>query len=68
MRTTIGLKLITGFLSVIVLIILMAFYSLHISHISLEESVGRATVFLVEETLKRIDQSLYRRAEDLQPP
>lgn len=66
MKLTIGTKLIMGFGVVAVLLAILAFYSTIISQKTLEESVGRSSLFLAREMLTRIDESIYDRIEEIQ--
>ncbi len=66
MRIKINTRLIAGFLMVILLMIILAFYSLNVTQQSLQESVGKSSVLLAEEMLKRIDQGIHFKINALQ--
>ena len=66
MRLRIGTKLILGFMLFIFLMTVISLYSVMMSKKSLQESVGKDSIFLVEEMLKRIDRDIYLKIEDLQ--
>ena len=66
MRITIGTKLIAGFTLVILLMVTLAFYFSSISQKSLRQSVGRSSMFIADEMLKRINRSIYLKIEELQ--
>lgn len=65
-KLTIGAKLIIGFVGVAALIAVLALYSVSVGQKSLEESVGRSSVFLAEEMIKRMDQNIHLKIEELQ--
>ena len=62
----IGTKLIAGFMLVVLLMTALALYSANISQQRLQESVGKSSVFLAEEMLKRINYTVYLKIEELQ--
>jgi CHASE3 domain sensor protein len=62
----IGPKLVAGFIVVVVLMATMALYSVNLSQDSLQESVGKSSVFLSEEMLAGIDETIYLKIENLQ--
>ncbi|MDY7031655.1 MAG: ATP-binding protein [Thermodesulfobacteriota bacterium] len=66
MRIKIGVKLTVGFMLVLLLIAAFSLYSLSVSQKSLQDSVGKNSIFLAEEMLKRMDHSVYLKIEDLQ--
>ena len=59
-------KLFTGFLVILVPVVIVSFYTLSINQKALEETVGQASVFLVEDTIQRIDKSLFLKIEELE--
>ncbi len=65
MQITIGKKLIFGYLIVVLLMTVLALYAVRVSQRSLEESVGKNSVFLAGEMLKRIDRDLRAIFEDI---
>ena len=65
MNMKIGVKLLVGLVSVVLLMTALALYSARISEKSLEESVGRSSVFLAEEMLKTINRDIYLKIEAL---
>jgi len=65
MRLTIGAKLAIGFGAVAAFVVIMALYSVTISQKTLEKSIGRNSLFLAEEMLKRMDQSIHASIEEL---
>ena len=66
MRTRIGTKLIASFVLFVLLIVAVALYSVVVSEKSLKESIGTSSVFLAEEMLRRVDESVYLKIEGLQ--
>ena len=66
MRIKIGTKLIAAFVLILTLMVALAFYLMNESHQSLEDSVGKNSVFLAEEMLKRIDKGIYLKIEELE--
>jgi len=62
----IKVKLLGGFLLVVLCIIALSFYSADTGQRSLEESIGKNTVFLAEEMLAKMDQSIFFNIETLQ--
>ena len=66
MRIGIGTKLIAGFTLVIILMISLSLYFTSISQRSLRQSVGESSIFVAEEMLKRINQGIYLKIEELQ--
>lgn len=66
MRLRIRTKLIASFMVIVLLMIVLAFYVVVVSRKTLQESVGKSSIFLADETMTRIDQSIYLRLEDLQ--
>jgi len=65
MRIKIGTKLIAAFVLILTLMVALALYLMNKSHQSLEESVGKSSVFLAEEMLKRMNQGIYLKIEEL---
>lgn len=66
MRIPIRTKLVTAFALIVTLMIALALYSMSESQQSLEESVGKNSVFLAEEMLKGINQGIYLKIGELQ--
>jgi signal transduction histidine kinase len=66
MKFGISAKLMISFGVIAVLLAALALYSAIVSQKTLEESVGRNSLILVQEMLTRIDQSIYYRMEELQ--
>jgi len=66
MRIKIGIKLTAGFMLVILTIVALALYSVNISEKSLQESIGKSSIFLAEEIVNRIEQNIYLKVEQLQ--
>ncbi len=66
MRIRIGTKLIASFVLFVLLIVAVALYSVVVGEKSLQESIGTSSVFLAEEMLRRIDESVYLKIEGLQ--
>lgn len=66
MRIKIGTKLIGSFVLFVLLIAAVALYSVVVGEKSLQESIGTSSVFLAEEMLRRIDESVYLKIEGLQ--
>ena len=62
----IAAKLVAGFLLVVLCIVALTLYSVDTAQRSLEESVGKNTVFLAEEMLEKMDQSIFFNVETLQ--
>jgi len=66
MRIRISTKLIAAFALIVILMVALSLYSMGESRKSLEESVGKNSVFLAEEMLKTINQGIYLKIEELQ--
>ena len=66
MRVRIGTKLFAGFMLLVLMIVALSFYSINISQEFLRQSVGKSSIFLAEEILKRIYQDIYYKIEALQ--
>lgn len=65
MKIKIGTKLTVGFMLVVLLLVTLAVYSVIVSQKSLRESVGKSSIFLVDEMLRRINQNIYLKIEEL---
>jgi len=65
MQITIKKKLIFGYLIVVFLMAVLALYAVHVNQRSLEESVGKNSMFVAAEILKRIDRDLHATFEDV---
>ncbi len=63
MKIRIGTKLITSFMLVVLLMVALALYLLNVSQKSLQQSVGKSSLLLAEEMLKRIDRDVYLKIE-----
>ena len=59
-------RLILGFLTVSLLVGLVGLSSVYISQQYLEKTIGENSILLAEETLNKIDRSIYARIEQLQ--
>ena len=59
-------RLIAWFLLVVLLMTVLALYSVNRSAISLEQAVGTTSMFLAEEMLKTINLDIYNKIEELQ--
>ena len=66
MRLTIGHRLVGGIVLVVGFLVVLGIYTIKVSQGFLQESVGKASVLLAEETLARIDASIYSKLIDLQ--
>ncbi len=66
MKIRIRTKLVTSFIIVILLMLALALYLTGISQKSLRQSVGKNSIFLAEEMLKRINHSIYAKIEELE--
>ena len=64
MRIKIGPKLIAAFGLMVLLMFALAVYSMTTSRKSLVQSVGKSSVFLADEMLKRINQGIYLKIEE----
>ena len=62
----ISTKLISGFTLFLLLMAALALNSVRISSRTLQESVGKNSILLVEEMLKRMDRNIYLKIEELQ--
>ncbi len=65
MNMKIGVKLLAGFVPVVLLMTVMGLYSVHTGEKSLENSVGKTSIFLAEEMLKTINRDIYLKGEAL---
>ena len=65
MNVKIGVKLLAGFVPAVMLMTAMALYSVHTGEKSLENSVGKTSIFLAEEMLKTINRDIYLKIEAL---
>jgi hypothetical protein len=61
-----GLKLAVGLLAILVLMVALAVFAARQGESDLMESVGRSTVLLAEEKIKRLDSGIVRRVDELQ--
>ena len=59
-------KLILGFLIVALLIGVVGYISVNISQKALQNAIGENSVLLAEESLDKIDRSIYNRIEEFQ--
>ncbi len=66
MRINIGTKLIASFMVVVLLMVALALYLVNRSQKSLQECVGKNSIFLADEMLKRMDHGIYLKIERLQ--
>ncbi len=66
MKITIGRKLTAGCLLVVVVMAALAAYAVSVSETSLRKSVGRTSIFLAREMLRRIEANTKNAAEQLQ--
>jgi len=66
MKIRISTKLFTGFTLILLLMVVVTYWSLTVSQGYLKAAAGKNFVFLAEETLMWINQSIYRRIEELQ--
>jgi len=62
----INVKLLGGFLLVVLCIAALSFYSANTAQRSLKDSIGKNTVFLAEEMLIKMDQNIFINIENLQ--
>ena len=58
-------RLLAGFALVVLLMTALAFYSASVAEKSLEQSVGRSSMFLAEEMLKTVNRNIYQQVEVL---
>lgn len=66
MRITIGTKLILGFMLVVLLMIILALFLVRESQKSLQQSVGKSSIFLAEEMLKGMNHDVYLKIVELE--
>ncbi len=62
----IGLKLVLGFLSVVLIVVFVGFFSSNASQKALQKSIEDSALSLAVETLDKIDRNIYGRIEDFQ--
>lgn len=62
----ISIILVNGFLLLLLLMVGLTTYSVRVSRKSLEESAGRNSMLLADEMLRRINNSIYFRAEEVE--
>ncbi len=65
MDIKIGTKLITSFILVVLLMTALSLYSVSVSQDSLQESVGENSMLLADEMMKRINNNIYFKVEDI---
>ena len=61
----IAVKLMTGFLLAVLFIVSLSFYSVDTGQRSLKELVGKNSMFLAEEMLRKMDQNIFLNIETL---
>jgi CheY-like chemotaxis protein/HAMP domain-containing protein len=61
----IALKLMTGFLIVVLCIVALTYYAVSTGQHSLRESVGKSSIFLAEAMLEKMDQNIFTLTETL---
>ena len=61
----IAVKLMTGFLLAVLFIVALSFYSVDTGQRSLKELVGKNSMFLAEEMLRKMDQNIFLNIETL---
>ena len=66
MNMTIGKKIVSGFLFIMLLLIVLALFAVNTSQRTLEESFGRNSVFLAEEIITHINEAVFFQIESLQ--
>ena len=66
MRPKLNTKFLVGFILVIAIMATLVIYTAIEAQQALQFAVGENSIFLAREMLKRIDQSIYRRLEELQ--
>ena len=62
----IGIKLFLGFFSIVLLVVLVGYFSSNTSQKALQKSIEENTLTLAVETLDKIDRNIYSRIEDFQ--
>jgi methyl-accepting chemotaxis protein len=63
---TLGMKLIGGFLLLLLMIVAVAFYSSFASQKSLQDSIGQSSVFVANEMLVNINSAVYNWLDRLE--
>ena len=58
-KMTIGKKLLSGFLSIILLICVVGYFAVHVSQQALQRSIAENSVILASEILDKIDRNIY---------
>ncbi len=66
MRIRIRTKLFAGFMLLIFLMFALTMYLVSLSQKSLQQSIGRSSLLLAEEMLKRIGHDIYHKIEEIQ--
>ena len=66
MKPSISNRLVSGFILTVFFMVVFAFYAIKVSQRFLTESFGKHSILLAEETLTRIDASIYARLIDLE--
>jgi len=66
MKFNIGTKILGSFLAILLLVVILGFYTLSTNQKALGEAVGQGSVFLVEDTIQRIDRSIFLKLEELE--
>jgi len=66
MKFNIGTKILGSFLAILLLVVIVGFYTLSVNQNALEEAVGQGSVFLVEDTIQRIDKNIFLKLEELE--
>ena len=61
----IGLKLIAGFLTIVMLIAVVAYVAVQISEEALQETIGENAQRLARKTMQEIDEAIYFRYEEM---
>jgi methyl-accepting chemotaxis protein len=62
----IGTKLIAGFLLLVLMIMVLAFYAAYASQKSLQESIGQSSVFVANEMLVNMNMTIYNWIDRLE--
>jgi|TARA_B100002003_G_scaffold239503_1_gene258945 hypothetical protein len=62
----IGIKLFLGFFSIVLLVVLVGYFSSNTSQKALQKSIEENTLTLAVETMDKIDRNIYSRIEDFQ--
>ena len=66
MKLNIGTKLLASFSIILILVVIVGFYTLSVNQKALEEAVGQGSVFLVEDTIQNIDESIFLKVEEIE--